>query len=330
MVKKPGIRSLSTLFISLFILIILIEFADPKKVFFYISRSDLKFLLLGFLLWCLSMILRNIRWKILLSQIGVYTDFLTSFKALVAGIGVSNITPGKVGDPLRAYFLKKETGANVSRVVTSVFIERFLDLLGLIILGLFGAFLLYGTEYFKYFIISTSIYFIGFLVFVFVSISEYRVGKVFSMFYSVFKFLPRMKNIENEIDNMAKNFHKAFKKYSEPYVLFISFLLSLVIWILESLVVYFSLLSINAIVSPLMIIIINPVIVLVSVLTLLPGGLGTGDAISVFVYSKMLGLNVSQLTAMTILARSVSFWPSVIFGLIMVTRIKERKTNQVR
>ncbi len=323
--KKTGL----SFSISIIILIALISFSNPKKVWYYLSISNLRFVLIGFTLWIFSMILRNIRWRILLRRVGIEADFMTTLKSLLAGIGISNITPGKVGDPIRAYFLKKETGNKASNILPSIFIERFLDLLGLIVLGFFGAFLLYGTSYFKYFIIATGIYFVMFILFVFISISENRIKTLFFMVFRILKFVPKIREFESEIENLSRNFNRSFKKYSEPSTLFVSFLLSLIIWIIESLVVYFSFKALNTVVDLYLIIVINPVIVLVSVLTLLPGGLGTGDALSVFVYSKILGVNISQLTAMTIIARSVSFWPSVIIGVILASNIRDNRRKEI-
>jgi uncharacterized protein (TIRG00374 family) len=321
-------KSYISLALSLILIGILVYISNPQRVLEVVSKAKLRYLLLGFSLWLSSIILRTFRWQILLQRVKCEPSFVTSLKVLLAGLAISNLTPGKVGDPIRGYFLKKVTGEHFSRVVPSIFIERILDFFATVLLGSFSLVVLYGTVYFKFFLLGIGFYIFAFCLAIFVLTSEKRTLKAVNLIFSFTKFIPRIREKKSEIIGFSRNLHTSFLRYRKKKPVLLAFIITVGIWLVESLIFYVALLSIGIKVSPFLIMTLNPLIIILSVLTFLPGGLGSGDVLSVVVYSSLTGIAYAHLTAATLLARSISYWPCVAIGLLLAARLKKTEINK--
>jgi glycosyltransferase 2 family protein len=89
------------------------------------------------LLAVLNYVIRFARWEIYLRVVGAQAPRGTSALVFVAGFALS-ITPGKLGELIKAVLLKEAAGTEVTRVAPVVVAERATDLLALVILGLIG------------------------------------------------------------------------------------------------------------------------------------------------------------------------------------------------
>ncbi len=82
-------------------------------------------------------VLRFGRWHVYLGIVGVKAPLPTSALVFVAGFAMS-VTPGKVGELLKALLLKEAAGSDPARVAPVVVAERLTDLLALVLLGIAG------------------------------------------------------------------------------------------------------------------------------------------------------------------------------------------------
>ena len=315
-------KSVFSLFVSFGILALLIYFSNPHKVMEIFLSSNPLFLAVAFCSWFFSAVLRTVRWKILLRNVGINPSFATAMKVLLAGLAVSNLTPGKVGEPVRAYFLKKSTGEYFSTVVSSIFVERVCDFLAILTLGAFSLFLLFTTPYFTYFVLAVCLYAFLFLFGIYILASGRRTAKSVNFLFKILGFIPKIRKRKSEIAGFSENIHRSFLTYKNWKVIFCTYLITLLIWILESLVFYFAFVSINAQISPFLIVTLSPLLTIISILTFLPGGLGSGDALAVFVYSFVAGLSYSQVTAASLLGRIAAFFPCIAIGMYFASKYK--------
>ena len=81
--------------------------------------------------------LRFVRWEVYLRAIDVQVERKLSLQVFLAGLAMT-VTPGKVGEFLKAYLLKKAAGVPVERTAPVVLVERLADLLSLVLLASFG------------------------------------------------------------------------------------------------------------------------------------------------------------------------------------------------
>jgi len=98
------------------------------------------FYLLPFiLLYSTSTIFYTFRWYLLLGKKATFKDSLFSYQI---GSGGNMVLPARGGDFFRIYFIKKKSSLSYPLVMSRLFIEKVIDLVFVVILGLVAFFLL--------------------------------------------------------------------------------------------------------------------------------------------------------------------------------------------
>ena len=81
--------------------------------------------------------LRFAKWELFLRRLGVRVALGHSLKVFLAGFSLT-VTPGKVGEVVKAYLLRETDGVPMARTAPIVVAERVTDLLALLLLALIG------------------------------------------------------------------------------------------------------------------------------------------------------------------------------------------------
>lgn len=110
--------------------------AALSKVPSLILAANPVLVLAAFLIFYAGFPLRGLRWAILLRGTGQHISTKDSTEIIFLSWLVNCIVPAKLGDVYRAYLLKINSTASLSRTFGTVFIERALDLFAIAILGL--------------------------------------------------------------------------------------------------------------------------------------------------------------------------------------------------
>jgi glycosyltransferase 2 family protein len=92
--------------------------------------------LAAFLVFYAGFPLRGMRWATLLRGTGQYVSTKDSTEIIFLSWLVNCVVPAKLGDVYRAYLLKINSTASLSRTFGTVFIERVLDIFAIAVLGL--------------------------------------------------------------------------------------------------------------------------------------------------------------------------------------------------
>ncbi|WP_298749223.1 lysylphosphatidylglycerol synthase transmembrane domain-containing protein [uncultured Arcobacter sp.] len=111
----------------------------------------------------LSFLFFAIRWQTLTSS---SISFYNSYKTNLISMAINQILPARAGDFYKPVYIKKNYGVNLHNSISSLILERSLDLMILFILGLI---VLLGTTFFDnfYFLIPITIFlFIALFIFV--------------------------------------------------------------------------------------------------------------------------------------------------------------------
>ncbi|MDP2666517.1 MAG: lysylphosphatidylglycerol synthase transmembrane domain-containing protein [Candidatus Diapherotrites archaeon] len=97
---------------------------------------DLSLVAMGMLFWVFLMICKGLKWKTLVGALGGKIGMWDSMKVLWIGLFVSVITPGRLGDFVRAAYVKKDlsTGGGIMAVV----VDRMMDVLTLLLFATLG------------------------------------------------------------------------------------------------------------------------------------------------------------------------------------------------
>jgi uncharacterized protein (TIRG00374 family) len=99
----------------------------------------------AFAIYYLGFPLRGLRWALLLRGTGFVCPTKDATEIIFISWLVNCVVPAKLGDVYRAYLLKINSTASLSRTFGTVFIERVLDLFAISILGLAAGFWSFRT-----------------------------------------------------------------------------------------------------------------------------------------------------------------------------------------
>lgn len=101
-----------------------------------IVGADLRLVAVAFAIFYAGFPMRGVRWATLLRGTGIRVSARDSTEIIFLSWLVNCIVPAKLGDVYRAYLLKINSTASLSRTFGTVFIERCLDLMAIALLGI--------------------------------------------------------------------------------------------------------------------------------------------------------------------------------------------------
>jgi uncharacterized protein (TIRG00374 family) len=136
-------RTILSIVVPLILVVLVFRLAfniDVNQLIDGVARSNKLLLLAGFLVFYAGFPIRGYRWKLLLRGTGFRIRTSDATEILFLSWLVNCLVPAKLGDVYRAYLLKLNSPASLSKTFGSVFIERFLDLFAIAVVGLAAGF----------------------------------------------------------------------------------------------------------------------------------------------------------------------------------------------
>jgi len=144
----------------------LIRVVDPRQAAQYLRGIRVDLVLISFLLFPIIMYAKTLRWWIICRHLGLAIPMNRLFQINYIAWFWGNIPPGGMAVVSKIVYFKEE-GKPVDSTLISIFLEKFLDVLGLIIFGLYG--LLYfptglvgDDKLWIIFVVTGAIVFFGF------------------------------------------------------------------------------------------------------------------------------------------------------------------------
>src|SRR3989442_13562084 len=113
-------------------------YADVPRVLGALASFRWQYLPLILGLTLFNYFCRFFKWQYYLKRLDVKISWIKSLLIFLSGLSMA-ITPGKVGELLKSYFLKRATGVPISRTSPIIVAERLTDgiaMLGLAAIGL--------------------------------------------------------------------------------------------------------------------------------------------------------------------------------------------------
>ena len=92
------------------------------------------------------MLIKALRWQLLLNSLEIYCPYTQTLKAYTAGVALGMLTPGQLGDMGKVMLLDNAIGKRKQALVSSV-TDRVWDLLGLVLVSAVCAFLLFFSHF---------------------------------------------------------------------------------------------------------------------------------------------------------------------------------------
>lgn len=275
----------------------------------YVGVGDLKQELASFNLWLFlpvlaltftNYLLRYGKWTLYLSVLGIKVPAGINLVIFLGGLSMT-VTPGKIGELLKAFLLRESRGVPMARTAPVVMAERITDLLALVLLALTGFFTFHQSG--AVLIITSGI--IGSFVLI---ISSRRLCLAI---LGLLAKLPGLSRISHKLEEFYESTAILFK----PTPLVLSTLLSVAAWFCECLGFYLVLSGFPD---------TQPVLLLATFIyctmtlagVVSPGGLGVTDGGMAILLKKTAAFSTARAGAATLLIRLCTLWFAVVVGVL--------------
>ena len=220
-----------------------------------------------------------------------------------------SVTPGKMGELLKAYLVKQISGTPISRTAPIILAERITDFISLVMIALVGA---YVFDYGRNIVLGVGLFF---LIVVIVISNKNIALPIINQFEKV-KFLKKH----------LTNIHSAYESsylLLRPLPLFYMTMLSLTSWSFECLGYHVILTNFDVSLSYLWASFSYAFATIIGAISMLPGGLGlTEGSLTYMLIQKSYSKEVA--VASTFIIRVVTLWFAVLVGIVSVSLYQKR------
>ncbi len=295
-------RVLLAIIISVAIYAVFVIFSDITLLVDKFQNFNFLFLIPAFSLVLVSYFIRGFRWDFFLKTLGINIPLKKSMSLFFAGLGFS-ITPGKIGEAIKSHFLKKDHDHSYSKTVPIVFVERYYDLVGLLIISLIGIWFIAVDR--------TMVYVTLTIIIVILALSQKK--------NVVVKILGKLE----QVSFLSKIARKTLETFETIHILLKPKLFakssgySVTAWLIESLAVFLIFMGFEMELSLATVILIFAISSIIGGLSMLPGGIGVveGGMVGLLLLE---GIDYTSAISVVIMVRIVTLWFSVIIGLIVL------------
>jgi glycosyltransferase 2 family protein len=284
--------------------------SDYRSVAASLLNFPLDTLFQVLLLVIVGWLIRGWRFYYYLGKLGYPVPPGYSIAAFLAGFALTG-TPGKLGEAVKAVFLKKDYAVSATRVVGIVMMERLMDLWGVLLLGSFS--LMSFTEWRGVFLVCAA--------------ALVASGGVLCMERVYNPLLDRLGRVSFLAWACSKvlGILTAARDLMTPRIFFVGLLASTVAWGMESFSLYLILVGLGLPSTVLQANFAYCFSTLIGAVSMLPGGIGGAEASMIGVL-KFMGISYADGLPAVILIRVCTLWLAVAVGIgfmsVMLARIR--------
>ncbi|HEU5090270.1 MAG TPA: lysylphosphatidylglycerol synthase transmembrane domain-containing protein [Roseiflexaceae bacterium] len=267
---------------------------------------------LGFTL--LNYLLRWLKWEYYLRVTGMGQGVDRGDSALLFTSGmVMAVTPGKIGEVLKSYLLRRINGTPVSASAPIVLAERLTDGLGMLLLMGLGLTFYPPAQP-------------AFALLVLLSVAGIVIVQRRSLFeraVALLEGVPLGRRVAPRLAAMYESTHQLL----QWRILVVSTLISLVSWFGECVALYFVLLGLNQPPSLHLLLVATFVFAastLFGLVSFLPGGLGVSEASSAGLLVLLVPIATGPATVATLIIRFCTLWFGVSLGALALAIVSRR------
>ncbi|MBN1385176.1 MAG: flippase-like domain-containing protein [Elusimicrobia bacterium] len=226
-------RILAGILISIFFIFLILKNVDIKSMFNIIAEGQYLWLLPYLCSVVVAFTFRSIRWKLLFLPVKKFKS-LELFPCLMMGFAANLVFPMRIGEFVRAYIVGKKHNISKSASFATIVLERIMDGVGiLVLLSAALVFLPKVPPWTKRLFVSGIVFFIVALIIAGIMIVK-------KSYMDLLKKIPFLKDgLKEKIVQKAKKFTTGFEVIKDVNSFFMIILISVCIWICESMNMYF-------------------------------------------------------------------------------------------
>ncbi len=255
-------------------------------------------LIIAFILSNLNILVKIYRWKFLSEKYGQPITFSEASIVTVSSLYFANITPGKIGDLFKAYYMQKKHSLNFFDGVSMIFYERFFELVILFLAA--SAIIFIEFRGITVIVMETSA-----IIILLLALFYYKADFFMNLAEKIVIRIPLV-NI-NEV-----NFHIRKIPFHQIVAVFIITLISLV---LEFARIWVVVMAFGYLVNPLQISMFFSLAIIAGLISQIPLGIGIMEGSLDFLIQKM-GIDPVSSIAIVLTDRTISMYYALVLGFI--------------
>ena len=287
-------------------------YANFNDVVSAIEQFDWIYFIIILILSYLTFFTRYLKWEYYLRLLNIKISKSDSYQIFMSSL-IMSVTPGKVGDLIKSYMLKKTYDIPVSETAPIVLAERITEFLSLLLIAMIG---IYFYEQGKLIVILLTLTVFGLvLILTNKKASSYILSKLTNFNY--------FKNHIKNFSIVLTNSHKMLQPF--PFINMI--LLSLISWIFEGYAFYLILSKFGIDISLGNSFFIYAFSIIVGSVAMIPGGLGVTEGSLTFLLIES-GATKNIAVAATFIFRVATLWFAVIIGVFSLV-IYQKKIGKL-
>lgn len=283
----------------------LLLLGDIRQVGREVLAFDWRLFPLALLLTLFNYTLRGLKWHFYIHQVGARGyPLASSARLFVAGFPLA-MTPGKVGEVLKAVWLERETGVPAAKGVAVVAAERISDGLAVLVLSTLGV-----IAYPQYW--PAFAFILGALLLVVIA------TQVRPLAEALFCLAEKLPVIRRFVPLLRQFYEGSFQVF-RPRATLLAVALGAISWLGEGIGFYIILTGLGvpaAASTAALAVFILAFSTVVGAASALPGGLGAAEASIAGMLILLLALPAGTAAAATLLIRFATLWFGVALGLL--------------
>jgi uncharacterized protein (TIRG00374 family) len=312
--KEKVYRLLPVLGLSLFVAIV--WRVGPFNIVTVFRSIDLYYLALTPFFLLVVILLKGLKWKLILSNFDISLPLKKACMMWAMGFSAGGVTPGRIGEVIRATYLNRDTGEPYGECLSTVAVDKILELISLIILFIPSALYLSMRSTVKFSLVGIAVL-LSMIVMTLYLITNYEVmRKILNPLARIFIRSHHRESLEQHFSKFFRGIEKLRLK-RQDWIL--PGFLAILTWLVIFLHMYTLAASLKMDVSPCSMFILLPTIQFVAILPISLSGIGPRDAAAILLFSAM-GISKDTAVAWSILCVVAGLWSFVFVGwLLMMT-----------
>lgn len=258
-------------------------------------------------------LLKSGKWKIITHAYEKPAGFVECAHAWLVGFVIGIVTPGRIGEVSKAYYLRK--GMSMGRAMATVVVDRITDMTVLFILAILGAvsFMYSGALSGNVMLLLLALFAAFILAAFFFLTRKDAVGRMAGPLFR--RFVPL-----GHKDGMRATFHDFYLGMKDirkrAYLVPVSMLISVISWLI--IIMQYSLiaLALSLQIDYLFLLSVIPVVILLDTLPISFSGLGTREVALIF-FLGIIQVPLESVVSLSILVFLVNYMAFVPAGLLL-------------
>ncbi len=293
--------------IGILIFIYVIYRVGIDKIIDVLPTIQWSYIILSIILSFVVVTVQAWKWDLILKRQGINLNFYYILKIHLISLFYGNITPGRIGTFCKIFYLKEKTHRDLGGCISSVTLERFLDLFTVGFFALIGSSI--ALHYFKGIFLEFLFLFLILVAILIISLNHKSREFVI---WNLFKFL-----IPKRLKDRARQSFIAFEDtLLEPKQIIIPMIVTIVTWIGIYAQMYLIGLALNLNIPFLKFIFISSIATIVTLIPITVGGIGTSEITITVLFNTIFGIAPAVALSLAIINRIIGLIVTIVGGIL--------------